>query len=196
VGGSLESGILFNPDSPPDGLNFGHLFTDKANQPLFNQLLLTVQRPIDPKATDYDFGFKVQVMYGTDARYTHYLGELDYIINDRSQITPVEAWAIVHTPWLFAGGIDIKAGQYVTLEGAETIDPTTFTSIRIPTSSISASRLCIPASRRSLMIADKVLSPRMSSWGSLGLDKFTEPLDQIANLSNNRRPTSKISRSM
>jgi hypothetical protein len=34
VGGSLESGILFNPDSPPDGLNFGHLFTDKANQPL------------------------------------------------------------------------------------------------------------------------------------------------------------------
>src|SRR5262249_11122811 len=26
---------------------------------------------------------------------------------------------------LFAGGIDIKAGQWVTLEGAETIDPTT-----------------------------------------------------------------------
>ena len=125
VGGTVTSGILFNPDSPPDGLNFGHLFTDKANQPVLNQLLLTVQRPIDPKATDYDFGFKVQVMYGTDARYTHYLGELDYIINDRSQITPVEAWAIVHTPWLFAGGIDIKAGQYVTLEGAETIDPTT-----------------------------------------------------------------------
>jgi hypothetical protein len=32
VGGLLESGIHFNPDSPPDGLNFGHLFTDKANQ--------------------------------------------------------------------------------------------------------------------------------------------------------------------
>jgi hypothetical protein len=125
VGGSLDAGITFNPESPPDGLNFGHLFTDKANQPLLNQILLTIQRPLDPKATGYDFGFKVQAMYGTDARYTHYLGELDYIINDRSQITPVEAWGIVHTPWLFAGGIDIKAGQYVTLEGAETIDPTT-----------------------------------------------------------------------
>ncbi len=64
-------------------------------------------------------------MYGTDARYTHYLGELDYIINDWSQFTPVEALGIVHLPWLFAGGIDVKAGQYVTLEGAETIDPTT-----------------------------------------------------------------------
>ena len=125
VSGSIDAGITFNPDSPPDGLNFGHLFTDKANRPLLNQLLLTVQRPLDPKATDYDFGFKVQVMYGTDARYTHYLGELDYAINDWGQITPVEAWGIVHTPWLFSGGIDIKAGQWVTLEGAETIDPTT-----------------------------------------------------------------------
>ena len=125
VSGSVDAGITFNPDSPPDGLNFGRLFTDKANQPLFNQLLLTVQRPLDPKATGYDFGFKVQAMYGTDARFTHYLGELDYIINDWAQITPVEAWGIVHLPWLFSGGIDVKAGQYVTLEGAETIDPTT-----------------------------------------------------------------------
>jgi hypothetical protein len=31
----------------------------------------------------------------------------------------------LHLPWLFAGGIDVKAGQWVTLEGAETIDPTT-----------------------------------------------------------------------
>ncbi len=89
-----------------------------------SQLLLTVQRPLDPKATDYDFGFKVQAMYGTDARFTHFLGELDYIINDRSQLDVVEAWGIVHLPWLFSGGIDVKAGQYVTLEGAEVIDPT------------------------------------------------------------------------
>ena len=31
----------------------------------------------------------------------------------------------MHLPWLFTGGIDVKAGQWVTLEGAETIDPTT-----------------------------------------------------------------------
>jgi hypothetical protein len=125
IGGTVEAGVTLNGDNPGDGLNFGHLFTDKANTLLLNQILLTAQRPLDPKATDYDFGFKVQLMYGSDARYTHYLGEGDYWINELNQFTPVEAWATAHLPWLFSGGIDIKAGQYVTLEGAETIDPTT-----------------------------------------------------------------------
>ncbi|HEY8031621.1 MAG TPA: outer membrane beta-barrel protein, partial [Methylocella sp.] len=125
IGGTVEAGFIMNPENPPDGLNFGHLFTDKANEPLLNQILVTAQRPLDPKATDYDFGVKLQIMYGSDARYTQYLGELGYAIDDRSQFSPIEAWAIAHTPWLFSGGIDIKAGQFVTLEGAETIDPTT-----------------------------------------------------------------------
>jgi hypothetical protein len=123
--GVVDAGFTGNADNPADGLNFGHLFTDKSGQPLLNQVLLTAQRPLDPKATGYDFGFKLQVMYGSDARYTHYLGECDYCINDRTQFTPVELWGVAHLPWLFSGGIDIKAGQWVTLEGAETIDPTT-----------------------------------------------------------------------
>jgi Putative beta-barrel porin-2, OmpL-like. bbp2 len=125
IGGTVEAGVTLNADNPGDGLNFGHLFTDKANTLLLNQILLTAQRPLDPKATDYDFGFKLQLMYGSDARYTHYLGEGEYWINELNQFTPVEAWVTAHTPWLFSGGIDIKAGQWVTLEGAETIDPTT-----------------------------------------------------------------------
>jgi Putative beta-barrel porin-2, OmpL-like. bbp2 len=124
IGGTVTAGVTLNGDNPPDRLNFGHLFTDKANLPLLNQILLTAQRPLDPKATDYDFGFKVQLMYGSDARYTHYLGEGDYWINALYQFTPVEAFAIAHLPWLFSGGIDVKAGQFVTLEGAEVIDPT------------------------------------------------------------------------
>jgi hypothetical protein len=123
--GVVEGGVTWNSELPPDGLNFGHLFTDKANQPLLNQVALTWQRPLDPKATGYDFGFKVQFLYGSDARYTQYLGEFGYAINDRSQIALQEAWGVIHLPWIFSGGIDVKAGQWVTLEGAETIDPTT-----------------------------------------------------------------------
>lgn len=122
--GLVEGGVTFNPQLPSDALNFGHLFTDKANSPLLNQFALTLQRPLDPKATGVDFGFKIQFLYGSDARYTQYLGEFGYAINDRSQIALQEAWGVLHLPWLFAGGIDIKAGQWVTLEGAETIDPT------------------------------------------------------------------------
>jgi Putative beta-barrel porin-2, OmpL-like. bbp2 len=123
--GYLDGGITFNPSDPSNGINFGHLFTDKANEPLLNQFVLTLERPLDPKATGYDFGFKFQGMYGSDARYTHFLGEFDKAITDRSQIDIVEANALVHLPWLTAGGIDVKMGQFVTLEGAETIDPRT-----------------------------------------------------------------------
>jgi Putative beta-barrel porin-2, OmpL-like. bbp2 len=125
ITGLVEGGVTWNSELPPDGLNFGHLFTDKANQPLLNQAALTLQHPLDPKATGYDFGFKVQFLYGSDARYTQYLGEFGYAINDRNQIALQEAWGAIHLPWIFSGGIDVKAGQWVTLEGAETIDPTT-----------------------------------------------------------------------
>ncbi len=121
ISGHVEAGITFNRDRPIDGLNFGHLFTDRADTLLLNQALLTVQRPLDPKATGYDFGFKFQAMYGTDARYTHFLGEFDQSISSRNQFDIVEAHALFHLPWLTAGGIDLKVGQFVTLEGAEVI---------------------------------------------------------------------------
>src|SRR5262249_38125028 len=102
-----------------DGLNFGHLYTDRANTFLLNQALLTIQRPLDPKATGFDAGFTFQAMYGTDARYTHFLGEFDQSINSRNQFSIAEAYAEFHLPWFTSGGMDLKIGQYITLEGAE-----------------------------------------------------------------------------
>jgi hypothetical protein len=121
VSGDIDAGITGNSVTPPDGVNFGHLFTDRANTPVFNQLVITAQRPIDPKSNGYDFGFKFQGLFGTDARYTHFLGELDYIVPNREQFDIVEANLQAHLPWLTSGGIDIKLGQYVTLLGAEVI---------------------------------------------------------------------------
>ncbi len=69
------------------------------------------------------FGFKFQGMYGTDARYTHFLGELDKVTDAQYQVDIVEAWGLFHTPWLGTGGTDIKIGQYVTPLGNEVIDP-------------------------------------------------------------------------
>lgn len=117
-----EAGVTFNPANPADGLNFGHLFTDGANQLVLNQLLLTAQRPLDPKATGYDFGFDLQLLYGTDARYTHFLGELNYLTDSRYQLDIINANVLVHLPWLVSGGIDLKIGQYPTPLGFEVID--------------------------------------------------------------------------
>ncbi len=121
----FEGGALISPTNPSDGLNFGHLFTDRANQFVLNQALLTAQRATDPKATDYDFGFKLQALYGTDARYTQFLGELNRTFGTRYQLAFIEANATAHLPWLTAGGIDVKAGQFPSPLGFETIDPST-----------------------------------------------------------------------
>jgi outer membrane protein OmpA-like peptidoglycan-associated protein len=125
VWAQLEAGITANADSPKSGINYGHLFTDKSNQPVLNQLLLTAEKPLDTNATDWALGYRVQGMFGTDARYTHFLGELDTDIKERDQVDIVEAWAFIHAPLLTDGGVDVKIGQYVTYLGAETIDPST-----------------------------------------------------------------------
>jgi hypothetical protein len=124
LSGHIEAGITGNPDGPRNGLNFGHLFTDRANTPLLNQLMLTAERPLDPKATGYDFGFKLQGMYGSDARYTHSFNEFDRVIGGRNQLDIVEANGLVHLPLLTEGGIDAKIGEFSSPMSAETIDAT------------------------------------------------------------------------
>jgi hypothetical protein len=122
----LDSGFIINPMRPADGLNFGQLFTDHANQASLNQLLLTASKLLDPKDPGYQWGFKVQFMYGSDARYTQFLGELNNVVpGERYQLDVVEANVQAHLPWLTEGGIDLKAGQYPTPLGYETIDPST-----------------------------------------------------------------------
>ncbi len=121
IGGHVEGGVSYNTRAPSDGINFGNLFGDRADTALLNQAMLTIQRPLDPKATGFDFGFKFQGMYGTDARYTHFLGELDESISDIGQLDIVEANLQFHLPVLTKGGIDLKVGQFVSLLGAEVI---------------------------------------------------------------------------
>lgn len=119
----LDGGLNFS--SGAKRTNFGQLFDDKPNSLMLNQALATVSRVIDPKVTGWDVGFKLQGMYGSDARYTHLLGFLDNKMKDRNQLDLVEANVTVHMPVLTEGGIDVKGGIYTTPLGFETIDPST-----------------------------------------------------------------------
>jgi hypothetical protein len=123
LGAQIEAGTTLNPFRPADGLNFGQLYTQNANTILLNQLLLTAQRPLNSKATGYDIGFKLQLMYGSDARFTHFLGELWKVTDDRNQLDIVSAAILVHLPWFTGGGVDLTLGQYPSPIGYEVIDP-------------------------------------------------------------------------
>ena len=120
----IDAGISVNASSPK--LNIGQSFTDHPDQPLLNQILLGAEKKIDPKATGFDWGFKFSFLYGSDARYTHFLGFLDQALpkSDRNQIDVIEASVTGHFPVaFFDGGLDVKAGMYPTPLGAEVIDP-------------------------------------------------------------------------
>jgi hypothetical protein len=122
----LDAGVMFNPFRPSTGLNWGQTFTDHANQAQLNQLLLTAAKPLDPNNPDFQWGFKLQFLYGSDARYTQFLGELNRVTpGSRYQLDVVEANVLLHLPFVTAGGMDLKAGQYSTPIGFETINPST-----------------------------------------------------------------------
>ncbi|MEI6351718.1 MAG: porin [Verrucomicrobiota bacterium] len=124
--GWVEGGFAGNFESPRDNQNFGRLFDDRANEPLLNQAVITLERTLDPKATGFDWGFKVQGLFGSDARFIHSLGIFDDTMKSSLyQPDLVEAYLNFHFPVLTEGGIDMKLGKFVTLEGAETIDPRT-----------------------------------------------------------------------
>lgn len=124
--GWIESGVTANPDNPADRQNFGHLFTDRSNELLLNQAVITAERTLAGSGDQFDWGFKAQFLYGSDARYIHSVGIFDNTQHEIVQPDLVEAWLILHTPIPnTAGGLEIKAGKFVTLEGAETIDPRT-----------------------------------------------------------------------
>ncbi len=97
--GRLEAGITGNFASPQDHQNFGRLLDDRSNEPLLNQFVVSAERFLDPKAGDhFDWGFKAELFYGSDARYLHSLGLLDLTTNGTVQPDIPEAWFLAHFP--------------------------------------------------------------------------------------------------
>jgi hypothetical protein len=123
--GWVESGFTGNVDAPKDNQNFGRLFDDRSNEFVMNQAVITAERVLDPKV-GFDWGFKLQLLFGSDAHFIHSLGMRNHRTGNglyRADIP--EAFLSLHLPIFTEGGVDLKLGKFVTLEGAETIDPRT-----------------------------------------------------------------------
>ena len=126
ISGWIDAGITLNPDSPQSNQNFGRLFDDRTNEPLLNQVVINFERALAPQPGEFDWGFKLQFMYGSDARFIHSVGLFsDTASTSILQPDLVETYLNLHFPVITDGGLDLKLGKFVTLEGAETIDPRT-----------------------------------------------------------------------
>jgi hypothetical protein len=121
--GWIEGGITGNPDAPVDNHNFGHLLTDRSNEPLLNQASIVAERALDPSVTGFDWGFKAWFMYGSDARYSKSVGFWDFVTDDRVQPDFPELYVSAHAPIPGTNGVDLKLGKYQDPMSAETLDP-------------------------------------------------------------------------
>jgi Putative beta-barrel porin-2, OmpL-like. bbp2 len=121
--GWIEAGITAPTKHPIDNHVFGQLWTDRAYEPLLNQLSVVGERALDPNATGFDWGFKAWFMYGSDARYSKSDGFLALVTDDRVQPDFPELYGSLHIPIPGTLGLDLKGGKYQDPMSAETLDP-------------------------------------------------------------------------
>ena len=70
VRGYLEAGYTYNPTSPLSGFNGPDGYNDLANQGVLDQLYLIAERVTKvEKDCGTDYGYRVNLMYGTDAHF-------------------------------------------------------------------------------------------------------------------------------
>ncbi len=100
----------------------GRIFDVDGNYPEMNQAYVIVERTVTDamKAKTFDIGARFDIMYGTDARFIHSLGDWDTQTH-QYQWDITQLYGDVAIPGL---GTRVRAGKFVTLAGQEVIDPT------------------------------------------------------------------------
>src|SRR5690348_15486715 len=66
--GHVEGSYTYNVDDPADDLNLGRVFDLKHDRPTLNQLDFNIERPVDLTSHHWDFGGRIEMLYGSDAR--------------------------------------------------------------------------------------------------------------------------------
>jgi hypothetical protein len=121
--GHTELGLSINPDDPKNNANFGQPFTNGADAFRMNQTMLTVEHDTD-STQNFDYGFKFQGFYGTDARLTHFYNEWDRSTNSPYQWDVNYLEGNIHSAIPGTSGVDVQIGEYATPLGYEVIDST------------------------------------------------------------------------
>lgn len=124
VYGFVEGSWTQNLTSPSGGPNEGRSFDQYKNQGVFDQFDLTLERTVDVSKKEWDIGFRIETLWGSDASMVHSNGLFTYYDGTRD---PQNQWdlnqAYVDLAIPVGNGLRVRAGKFVTLLGAETINP-------------------------------------------------------------------------
>ena len=72
--GWIDQGFTWNPDNPTLRFNGPVAYNDRSNEYMMNQLYLITERLAKAEDGDWDWGGRVDLLYGTDARFPRAFG--------------------------------------------------------------------------------------------------------------------------
>jgi hypothetical protein len=131
--GWVEGGYSFNNrhHSQEPAISPGPFNHEVGNHFMMNQLGLHVERQVDSKK--FDVGGAVEVIYGTDAAFTHSSGwgfggdeptgdDVSVKYRPYYQFDVTQAYVDVNLP--IGNGLKMRMGKFLTLQGYEYVNPT------------------------------------------------------------------------
>ena len=121
VGGWIDGGITWASHSNKDESNYPISFNDQVNTFQMNQLNLFVEKSLN-KADSWDFGGRVDFMFGTDSAKTQARGWDNQLLPSdvgHYDIAFPQAYAEIYAP--FGNGITAKIGHFYTIIGYEVV---------------------------------------------------------------------------
>lgn len=133
ISGFYEGSYTYSFSNPPGDAITGRVFDVQHDEYLTNQIDVAVSRTLE--ATDnpvlgyknkLNVGFRMEWIYGYDARFIHSNGLFDHHNDDTSRNEEFDLnQAYVQVGLPIGNGLLLTAGKFVTPIGMETINPTT-----------------------------------------------------------------------
>jgi len=136
VFGYVEGSATYNPDPTDAGtfgdINLDRLFDFDTNQLLLNQINVTAERPVALSRSEWDVGFRTEVIYGSDARWLHANGMNFYgsgitqnigaplQFDPENQFDLFQAYVDLGVP--VGEGLRLRLGKFASFFGG-TVDP-------------------------------------------------------------------------
>jgi hypothetical protein len=123
LGSWLSMGGTYSTDNPDNHNNTPITFNDRSGEFQLNQLNLFAQKTVDMEARKWNFGGRIDVMLGTDSRFTQATGLDNKLISERDlrfyDLAIPQAYLEVFAP--IGKGITAKIGHFYTILGQEVV---------------------------------------------------------------------------
>lgn len=124
IGGWIAQSFAWNPDDPANRFNGPVTFLDRSNEYQMNQLYLTLAKDADTGGCGFAAGGRIDLLYGTDWRFTPALG-LELNTDGTRNWNQDHRFYGLAMPQAYAefayNDLSVKVGHFYTIIGYEVV---------------------------------------------------------------------------